>query len=276
MDEEASPGSTATPCAAAIASSSSPRTGRSAVTWGSPRWRGTSIRTPLVMTPRFQWVMSPKWAPRVVILHVGVAALPHAVLVPDVTEGVDVGHGRAVVDEAQVVHDVAAVPAERALGHEVLRRLEDAAERDGPAGAHEAGGGGALLGGDEVDGADLVVVAPAAPVTPVAVHRGVVGVGGLRGGRRRASDRCCRPCRGGPVPGSLAGQELRRYAECLGLGGRAARGCRHGRGGPGQGGAAPRRPRASGIVVVMKPSPGPPVAPSPGRLRPVSGRAVEC
>ena len=171
-------------------------------------------------------------------LDVGVAALPHAVLVPDVAEGVDVGHGRAVVDEAQVVHDVAAVPAERVLGDEVLRRLEDAAERDRPAGAHEAGGGGAFLGADEVDGAHLVVVAPAAPVAPVAVHRRVVGLGlgGCRGGRRWRR-RPPRPHRRRPVAGGLAGQELRRR-EGLGAGVRGALGLCQGRGRPGQGGAA--------------------------------------
>ena len=131
---------------------------------------------------------------------VRIVALPHSVDVPHVTQGVDVRDGLAVVDEPEVVDARPGAVRTRALADEVLLGLEHAAHRDLAAVADQAGRRGALLRRDEVDGALLVVVAPAAPVAEVAVprlhlvlrrHRRVR----LPRGRRRPGPRRCGRCR---------------------------------------------------------------------------------
>src|SRR5581483_7458940 len=73
-------------------------------------------------------------------LLVWVAAAPHAVLAPDVTEGVDMRGLIAVIEEAVKIGGAADVPLPPANPHEVLDRLgivgarclgNVAAERDG-------------------------------------------------------------------------------------------------------------------------------------------------
>ncbi len=95
----------------------------------------------------------------------------------------------------------------------MLFRLEDPTHRHLPPGAHQARGRGALLGRDQVDGAPLVVRAPAPPVAAIGVPRpdfcggghpwiGLSGGGGANGRdglgcvrlkqfRRREAVWCC-------------------------------------------------------------------------------------
>ena len=54
-----------------MSSSSQPCTGRSQVTDGTPRWRGTSRKTPRVMMPSAQCSTEPKVAPSNVISFFG-------------------------------------------------------------------------------------------------------------------------------------------------------------------------------------------------------------
>ena len=42
-------------------------------------------------------------------LDIGVPALPHPVLIPDVTQGVDVRNDAAVINETKVIHHEAAI-----------------------------------------------------------------------------------------------------------------------------------------------------------------------
>jgi hypothetical protein len=87
-----------------------------------------------------------------------------------VAERVDVSDREAVVDEVEAVqHDVGplAVRREGDVVHERRRGADVARERHGAAGADERRGLGALGGGDQVRGAALIVVAPAAPVVQV-------------------------------------------------------------------------------------------------------------
>ena len=57
-----------------------------------------------------------------------VSPLPHAVLVPDVAHGVDVGHRRPVVDEPKIVHHIAPAGSEGTFSDEVLWRLKGTTE----------------------------------------------------------------------------------------------------------------------------------------------------
>src|SRR5262249_5158064 len=108
-------------------------------------------------------------------LLLGITAVPHALLVPGVTEGVDVGRGHAVIEDAVVVGGEAAAPA-RHRAHVVLGRVRIAgprllgkrpAQRHAAAAAHQARGGHALGVRDQVDGPALVVLAPAPPVAAI-------------------------------------------------------------------------------------------------------------
>ena len=111
-----------------------------------------------------------------------VVAVVHVARVGHVAEAVPVGpgleaHGDVVVAGVEGVgislrvqglvdgvHGVGRVVAARdeAGLHSFL--LERDAQRDGPSVAHTGSGAGDHLGGDEVEGADLVVIAPASPV----------------------------------------------------------------------------------------------------------------
>ena len=104
---------------------------------------------------------------------VGIAAVPHAVFIPHVAEGVEVGVGLAVVGHAVVVGGQPAAGLAHAPVHEVLGRRgivgrgglgELAAEGHGPPLLHQPRGRQPLLVGDHVHRADLVVGAPASPV----------------------------------------------------------------------------------------------------------------
>ena len=102
-----------------------------------------------------------------------VPAVPHPVLVPHVAEGIQVGSSVAMVEDAVVVaREPARAPGSR--GHPVVGRRraqgigalgEVAAQGHRPARTDQAGGGDPLLRGDEVDCAQLIVLAPSAPVT---------------------------------------------------------------------------------------------------------------
>ena len=139
---------------------------------------------------------------------VRVAAPPHPVDVPHVTERVDVRDGLAVVDEADVVDAGAGAVRTRALADEVLLRLEHPAHRDPAAVADEAGRRRALLRCDEVDGALLIVVSPAAPVAEIPVPRFDLRLGRHAPFRRLGAGGRCR-CGRVRLP-DVAFQELRR------------------------------------------------------------------
>src|SRR5262249_8728802 len=95
--------------------------------------------------------------------------------VPGVAERVDVGGRDAVVVDAVVVRGEAAlaprmrphemVSRQRVVGTGVLRKRS--AQRDAAPGGHEPGCRRALGRCDQVDGAELIVLAPAAPVAPL-------------------------------------------------------------------------------------------------------------
>jgi len=118
-------------------------------------------------------------------LLLGIAAVPHAALVPGVAEGIDVGGGHPVIEDAVVVRGEAALPtrhrAHPVLGREgvVHARLlgELAAQRDATAGPDQPRGPRTLLGRDQVDGAALVVLPPAPPVPPLVEPGADFGVG---------------------------------------------------------------------------------------------------
>src|SRR5262245_6020040 len=104
-----------------------------------------------------------------------IAPVPHRVVVPGVAERVDVGRRDAVVVDAVVVRGEAAL-APRMRAHEMVSRQrvvgagifrKRPAQRDATPGAHELGCRRALRRCDEVDGAELIVLAPAAPVAPL-------------------------------------------------------------------------------------------------------------
>src|SRR5258706_533094 len=118
-----------------MSSSSQPCTGRSCVTHGTPRCRGTSSITPRVMMPSAQCSTAPKRAPSNVISFFGVR--PHEV-----------------------------VRRQRVAGPRVLGKRP--AQREATPTAHQPGGGGALGRRDEIQRADLVVLAPAPPVAALA------------------------------------------------------------------------------------------------------------
>src|SRR6266536_5835441 len=108
-------------------------------------------------------------------LLLGITAVPHAALVPRVAERVDVGGLHAMVEDAVIVGGEATARS-RDGAHVVLGRVrvararlfgELAAQRDAAALGHQPGGGHPLLRRDEIQRADLVVLAPAAPVAPV-------------------------------------------------------------------------------------------------------------
>src|SRR5438876_6600356 len=104
-----------------------------------------------------------------------IAAVPHAVVVPDMAQRIDVrGHPAVILDA--VVIDGAATAGTRAGAREVRRRVrvagaracrDIAAERDAATAAHELRGRDALLPCDEVHRAALIVIAPAPPVAPI-------------------------------------------------------------------------------------------------------------
>ena len=107
---------------------------------------------------------------------IGVAPVPHAVLVPHVAQGVQVGCRRAVIGNAVVVSGEPGCGAAVDLFHVVdgrgrvvgrRNRGELAAERHRAPRPDQASGFDAFLRGDHVDRADLVFVAPAAPVAVV-------------------------------------------------------------------------------------------------------------
>ena len=164
--------------------------------------------------------------------HAGVrvAAPPHPVDVPHVAQGVDVRDGLAVVDEADVVDAGAGAIGARALADEVLLGLEHPAHRDPAAVADEPGRRGALLRRDEVDGALLVVVAPAAPVAEVAVPRLHLGLRGQRRVRLHAGRRC--PGRRRPAGSRLPRVTFEELRGREGVAGRRVAGVRSVRGRP--------------------------------------------
>src|SRR5262249_41000558 len=118
-------------------------------------------------------------------LLLGIAAVPHRLLVPRVAKRVNVGGGNAVIEDAVVVGGEAAFAARVRLhvmvrGQRVVRTGllgERAAERDAAAAFHQAGGGGALGRRDQVHHALLIILAPAAPVATLAdpAHHFLVG-----------------------------------------------------------------------------------------------------
>src|SRR5258708_37434851 len=99
------------------------------------------------------------------------APVPHRVLVPRMTERVEVGGRHPVIEDAVVVRREAALAA-RQRAHVVVRgqRIvqagllgERATQRDAPPGPYEARRGGPLGRRDEVDRAELVVLPPSSP-----------------------------------------------------------------------------------------------------------------
>src|SRR6267143_1369140 len=105
-------------------------------------------------------------------LFLRVAPVPHRVVVPGVAQGVEVGGGDAVIVDPVIVGREAALAA-RVSPHEMMSRerivrprllRERPAERDTAPGTHQPGRRRPLGGCDEVDRAELVVLAPATPV----------------------------------------------------------------------------------------------------------------
>ena len=85
---------------------------------------------------------------------VWIATVPHPVLVPYVTQRIDVRHRETVVHESVVVDDEP--PVWRSLD-KMLLGFEDAAERDSSARLHQCCCIGALLSSQEIDGTHLIV-----------------------------------------------------------------------------------------------------------------------
>ena len=115
---------------------------------------------------------------------VGGLPVPHALFVPDVAERVDVSGGRAVVEDAVVVHGGSAVRWAVDDRHEVLGgpgifdsgfHRERPAERDGATRTDQPGGLYPLLRSYEIDGAGRAFVAPSAPVAAVPEICSLVG-----------------------------------------------------------------------------------------------------
>ena len=117
--------------------------------------------------------------------QLGGLAVVHLPVPEEVAEAVDVGDGVAVEDEADELEGAGVAGARRAHAvlvvealaggeHVALGRSEGMVglgagldlpgAGDADALPHEGGGGAALLGGDQVEGPELVVVAPATPV----------------------------------------------------------------------------------------------------------------
>src|SRR5262249_20109855 len=117
-----------------------------------------------------------------------------------VGERVEVGGRDAVVVDAVVVRREAAL-APGMRPHEVVRRQrivragvlwERPAERDAAPGADQSGRSRALGRCDEIDGAELIVLAPAAPVASIAIQPCTsCSVGSLRSGIRGLPGECC-------------------------------------------------------------------------------------
>src|SRR4029450_6957745 len=106
---------------------------------------------------------------------VRVAAVPHALVVPRVTQRVEMCRGDAVIIEAHVVRREAAGTARDDL-HPVVGWIgvtwtgqfwKVTAKRDATTRSNERGRLDALRRGDQVNGADLVVLAPTPPITPL-------------------------------------------------------------------------------------------------------------
>ena len=102
--------------------------------------------------------------------HLRRVAVVDPALVEDVAQGVDVAGGEAVGRQGEVVRAAAlGRRADHVVGHRVRvvdgrRRVERPGARDRPPGADRRRRGRRHLRRDEVEGAELVVVAPATPV----------------------------------------------------------------------------------------------------------------
>ena len=136
------------------------------------------------------------------------AAVVELAVPRDVAQGVDVGDREPVIDEIEPIeHHVGAlaVRRERHVVHDRRLRADVSSQRDRPTRAHQRRGLRALGGGDQIRGAALVVVAPAAPVVQLlevpfdASLRGWLPVGHHRSSRRNSRIRGA-PRPAGPQP----------------------------------------------------------------------------
>src|SRR5215510_1085142 len=124
--------------------------------------------------PGAPMVNTPKGSPFKGNFLVRVAAVPHTLIVPRVTQRVEMGRGDAVIINTHVVCREAPCATWDNL-HPVVRWIGVAwagqfwkvtAERDATARPYERSSLDALGRGDQVNGPDLIVLAPTPPIAP--------------------------------------------------------------------------------------------------------------